>query len=100
MTDPARHLESEAELRPAGEFLLIMFRTFVGYMAMFVFAMLILKREAWQLSALDLCFWVVVALLVAMRLRDRLPGGGRFALGLSLASLGVWTGANAVQLLT
>lgn len=97
MTDPTPHSQPEAELRPAGEFLLIMFRAFAGYMLMFVFAMLMLKRPQWQLSLLDACFWGVLLILAALRLRDQTPGRGRFLMGLGAVGALVWALVNALH---
>ena len=45
-----------------GRFLLLLLRFFVGYGVLFACTLLLLRKPAWQLSAVDAVFWGALAM--------------------------------------
>jgi hypothetical protein len=86
--------------------LLMMFATIGGYMALGALAILIFRRSSWQLSALDIAYWVLAAAVaVAQHIWRRQQAAGSsppLAVGRLTAHFGVvgliWVLAQSIHL--
>jgi hypothetical protein len=82
MSAPIQSGDSPASITSGGQFAGLIFRYFVGYGVMFVCVLLLLRRGAWDFSAVDVVFWAtLVVVLFLHRLAavregtlDRWPG--------------------------
>ena len=86
------------------EFLLVVFRCLGAYGVIFICIILLLRRPAWDLSVVDVVYWVdVIALLVLQGRAARAAGTTRewARAGLQLVAVAVvlWAGAQSVQLI-
>lgn len=49
-----------------GQFLALILRFFVGYGVLFACLLLLLRRPAWTLSAVDVVFWLALVMIVVL----------------------------------
>jgi hypothetical protein len=100
-TKPAT--SSPAAITSGRQFLLLIFRYFAGYGVLFVCLLLLLRRPAWDWSAVDAVFWGTLLLLIHLHRRAALAqGDGRWATiamqHLGLGSL-LWLASHSGQLI-
>jgi hypothetical protein len=72
---PASH--SPGSITSGGQFLLLLFRFLIGYGILFVCLLLLLRRPAWDLSAVDAVYWGTLLLLLVSHRRAAVAAGTR-----------------------
>lgn len=86
------------------EFLLVVFRCLGAYGVMFICIILLLRRPAWDLSFVDVVYWLdLIALLFLQGRAARAAGTtrewARARPQLVAVALVLWAGAQSVQLI-
>ena len=93
-----------APITSGSSFLLEIFRGLGAYGLLFACIILLLRRPAWELSAIDVVFWGVLILLLVLNGRAAKVSGttrewGRSRLHHVAGALLLWVGAQSVQLI-
>ena len=106
MSAPVPQPASEtATITSGGQFLLLLVRSVFGYGVLFACILLLLKRPAWSLSAIDWVYWLTLVLVLflhrqAMASSDGLRAWPKFAIGHVVVAGALWTLAQSVQAIT
>jgi hypothetical protein len=94
---------SQAPITSGSQFFLLIFRFFAGPGALFICLLLLLRRQPWDLSAVDAVFWGTLVLLVYLHRRAFLKGTSsewRGAAVRIVALAGVlWVACHSMQLI-
>lgn len=85
-------------------FLLLIFRGFVGYGVLFVCLLLLLRRAPWDLSTVDIVYWVTLAAILFLHRRagresGAVDGWPRLVLQHVAIAGGLWAAAHCVLLI-
>ena len=104
MSVPTRPVTSSpAAITSGRQFLLLIFRYLVGYGVLFICLLLLLRRPAWDWSAVDGVFWGTLLLLVYLHRRAAAAeADGRWG-AIALQHLGIggvlWLASHSGQLI-
>ena len=93
-----------ATITSGSQFLLLLLRSVVGYGVLFGCILLLLKRAAWSLSAIDWVYWLTLVLVLVLHRRAMASSGAlrawpKFLIGHVVAASVLWALAQSVQVI-